>query len=500
MSQHGSEHPSPSVSGAASPSGSASASRLGRRSLLKAAGAGALAATVATVAAATPGVAAPSVTRSGDGDGSVDRTWDAIVVGAGYAGGTVARELSARGLSTLVLEARDRIGGRVWTSSFAGERVELGGGWFGPGQELVARELARYSIATTHDVTATRAVMPDVHGFRSHDPAAAFGRLGTLFDRYYEGSAAYFERPLEPLYRKDLLQQVDGLSLADRLAQLDLPAVDHKWVSGATSVFAGGNTVGGLTGLAQWFQLAGGTYDGFLSTMSLRPDGGMISVLQAMFRESGAVVRHGSPVTGISEANGIVSVRVSSGQVHRAPVVVVATPVNTWRHIDFRPGLPKVHADAAVEGIGVPHATKLFLHLRGTTEPVYAQAPEGAPILLMLPQQELPDGRLYVAFTGPALDVTNPVAVRAAVRELVPEATVVNHRAMEWTKDRYARGGWGLRRPGQLLRQLPAIQQPHGRIVFAGGDIASGWYGAFVEGAIESGFRAADQATALAAR
>ena len=49
-----------------------------------------------------------------------------------------------------------------------------------------------------------------------------------------------------------------------------------------------------------------------------------------------------------------------------------------------------------------------------------------------------------------------------------------------------------MRKPGQLLRQLPAIQQPHGRVAFATADVANGWNAA-IEGAVESGFRAARQ-------
>lgn len=53
-----------------------------------------------------------------------------IVIGAGTAGLTAARELARRGLSTIILEARDRIGGRVWTNhDFAGIPVEFGGEW-----------------------------------------------------------------------------------------------------------------------------------------------------------------------------------------------------------------------------------------------------------------------------------------------------------------------------------------------------------------------------------
>ncbi|MFD8228331.1 flavin monoamine oxidase family protein, partial [Streptomyces massasporeus] len=323
-------------------------------------------------------------------------------------------------------------------------------------------------------------------------------RLNSLFADFYAGSEQYFERPYEPLHRKDLLASVDRLSLADRIAQLQLTGVDHDWVSGATSVFAGGNRTGSLTGLAQWYQLAGGTYDKFLSVMSELPQGGMISILERMLSESGATLSLNSPVTAIRERGGLTHVEVRGGRVYQAPVVVLATPVNMWSTLTFEPGLPKVYADAAREGLGVPHATKLWLRVRGTSEAVSAQAPEGAPILLLIPQKQLPDGRIFVAFTGPALDVSDPQAVRAAVRGLLPEARVVEYRAKEWHKDPYARGGWGLRRPGQLLRQLPDIQQPFGRIVFAGGDIASGWNGAFVEGALESGFRAAEQAATLA--
>lgn len=462
---------------------------VGRRSLLKAAGATALA---STLAATTAGRAAAEE----------EKVWDAIVIGAGYAGGTAARDLAAKGMNVLVLEARDRIGGRIWTGSFAGEQVEIGGGWFGPGQTNVERELLRYNITTSHDVAATRAVMPSSTGFASQAPADAFGHLGTLFGQFYAGSETYFERPLEPLYRKDLLASVDSTSLAARLSQLNLSPTDQNWINGSTSVFAGGpSSTGGLAGMAQWYQLAGGTYDGFLSTMSLKPAGGMISLLEAMLAGSTARIRYSSPVAAVTDTGtGFTKVKTVAGVVFTAPVVVVAVPVNVWRTITFYPGLPKAHADAAVEGVGVPTATKIWLQVSGVSDAVYAQAPEGSPIMMMLPQKQLADGsRLYVAFAGAGLNVSDPVAVQAAVRKLVPEATVVTYRAMQWGKDTYTRGGWALRKPGQLLRQLPAIQQPHGRMVFAGSDIASGWYGAFVEGAIESGITAAQQAVAIAA-
>jgi monoamine oxidase len=56
---------------------------------------------------------------------------DVIIAGAGVAGLTAARELRRAGLDVLVLEARERIGGRTWTIEPAGHAIELGGGWVG---------------------------------------------------------------------------------------------------------------------------------------------------------------------------------------------------------------------------------------------------------------------------------------------------------------------------------------------------------------------------------
>jgi monoamine oxidase len=54
---------------------------------------------------------------------------DVIVVGGGFAGVTAARECALRGRDVLLLEARDRLGGRTWSKSWAGTRIELGGAW-----------------------------------------------------------------------------------------------------------------------------------------------------------------------------------------------------------------------------------------------------------------------------------------------------------------------------------------------------------------------------------
>jgi monoamine oxidase len=467
------------------------AARFGRRSVLKASG--------ATALAGAFGAAASNTSQAAQA--AEDGTADVIVIGAGYAGGTAARELSAKGLRVVVLEARNRIGGRVWTDTFAGRQIDLGGSWVSPDHHLVTKEFQRYGLVSVPEPASTSWVMPAADGFEALGPEEAGARMDELCKKFFAGSQEYFERPNEPLFRKDLLARVDPLSFADRIAELGLSDLDEKWLAGYTSAYVGGdNSRGALTALAQWWALGGWSVEGWHNQMGFRPTTGMTALLKAMLDESGAEVHLNSPVASVTDQSAGVQVKTTAGKVFSAKAVVVATPVNMWKTITFNPGLPTVHAAAAKEGVGVGLGTKLWIHLSGSVGAIYGQGTETSPLPLLIPQEELPGGgRLMIGFAGPSLDVSSKAAVQNAVRTYIPGATVAAYRAQEWGRDPYSRGGWGIRRPGQLLKQLPAIQAPHGRMLFAGADIASGWNGAFIEGALESGFRAAEQAAEVAA-
>ncbi|MFD3946007.1 flavin monoamine oxidase family protein [Streptomyces sp. NPDC058579] len=463
-----------------------------RRTVLKAAGLATL-----TAAAGVGAAAGPVHAEQGPGD-----PYDVIVIGAGFAGVAAARAVRAQGKRTLLLEARDRIGGRTWTGTFAGELVEMGGAWVHPVHTKVWHEIQSHGISLVADDTPPdRLVLPSGSGYADFDPAVAGTRLGELLTDFFAGSESYFPRPHDPLHRADLLAEPDRLTLRDRLNQLRLAPQDDAWLNGHTATAGGSNTRGAYTALVRQLALSGdlATYNG-LNTY--RPVTGMGGLISAMLADQPVTLQLNSPVAAVTDTASHVCVETRDGRKYTGRSVVVAVPANVWNSITFRSGLPREFASASTAGIAVPHAKKIWMKVRGDVGRFIAQGAEsGAPLIGVVPHTTLADGsRLMIGFSvDPQLDHTSTAQVQAALRRFVPQAVVEGIKSQDWGGDPYARGGWSFMRPLQLTRQLRTLQQPQGRLVFAGSDIASGWSG-FVEGAIESGERAAVLALEAAAR
>ncbi|UIN31370.1 flavin monoamine oxidase family protein [Microbacterium binotii] len=73
---------------------------------------------------------------------------DVVVIGAGAAGLTAANDLRKAGLSVAVLEARDRVGGRLWTDTIEGAMLEIGGQWVSPDQQALIDTVAELGLST----------------------------------------------------------------------------------------------------------------------------------------------------------------------------------------------------------------------------------------------------------------------------------------------------------------------------------------------------------------
>jgi glycine/D-amino acid oxidase-like deaminating enzyme len=424
---------------------------------------------------------------------SAQHEFDVIVVGAGFAGVTAARELSTRGRRVLVLEARDRIGGRTWTDSFAGKSVEMGGTWVHWLQPHVWSEITRYGLSICEDDPPESCVMPAEEGLGQVSLDDAFTRLAGLTERYFADARERFDRPYEPVHLLEALGPVDSLSLRDRFDRLGFDDEEVRWLSGMFSVLAGAPTSeGAFTMLDRWWSLSGWNFELLWDCLSrYRLVDGTRSLVEAMLADGGSELRLNSPVAAVDVDDRTVTVTTTDRESFTTGNVVVAVPANTWKSIQFTPQLSRPRLEASEEGIGAPHGAKVWIHVRGVPR-IYAQPPEGFPMTLILTYAELDDGTsLLVCFSGdPDFDPADHAAVAEGLRQVLPEAEVLDVHGHDWIADEFSLGAWAFHRPGQLTRYADTLSETDGRLVFATADIAGGWSG-FIDGAIESGLRAA---------
>jgi monoamine oxidase len=417
---------------------------------------------------------------------------DAVIVGAGFAGLTVARELGWAGTSAVVLEARDRIGGRTWTDiRMGGERLEMGGGWVHWMQGHVWAEIIRYQlpIAETpwHDVAYWR-VGDERHRGTTDDLMA---RMDEGMRRSIDDSTTLFSRPYEPQYDGGW-QDIEHLSIADRLAALNLDDEAYALCETMWSQnFNAPAETGALTQALRWAAVSNGDWQLLLEICSrIKFRDGTASLAQAIKSDVRGDIHLGTRVSRIDERSDGVVVVTDDGREITARACVVTVPIGAVGNIEFTSELP-VSAKPVIADGQSSQGFKLWIRARGAHEPFIAMGSSAEPLALL--QWEHPAGDEVIAF-GFGVDArkyapTDLETVRGYVHRLMPDLEVTDFACHDWVSDPYAGQTWAMLRPNQLagVRALAAMP---GRVVFAGADYARGWC-SFIDGAIESGLHVA---------
>jgi monoamine oxidase len=194
---------------------------------------------------------------------------------------------------------------------------------------------------------------------------------------------------------------------------------------------------------------------------------------------------------------GSVDVCSTDGGAVRAKAVVVTVPLHAMDAVAYEPPLPAVKAEGAKLGQAAK-GTKVWFRLRGEHAPFVAMGGADWPLNFFQVEYTLEGDTIAVGFGPDAskIDVEDSSAVQAQLSRLVPGLEVLEVASHNWVADPLSGETWPMHRPGFLSAHLPAMQAPHGRVLFAGSDIANGW-GGFIDGAIESGMEAANAAAAL---
>jgi monoamine oxidase len=426
---------------------------------------------------------------------------DAIVVGGGFAGVTAARELSQAGLDVILVEARGRLGGRTWRTTWKGLEVELGGGYVHWHQPHVFAELTRAGQRVERGVRAELVTWTVDGAIRQGTLAGRDEIARRGWDRFVAGADAALPYPHAPLHAAAELAAFDRETCAGRLAGLALDPEEHDVLAAELeSVVSAPLDEASAATVARWHALSGGS-------LALTQDtgGGFVfadgtAALLASIADAARFERRlSAPVDAVEQRGDEVDVLLRSGESLRARVAVVAVPLNVLPHVRFAPALagPK---QAAVAFGQASRGSKAFLHVRGETRTVNAISPDH-PFGYTATHRRLDDGSQVLVTFGPVaagLDLADLDAVQAAVDRLVPGFEVLDATWHDWATDEFTRGTWAAHRPGWFAGHHAAMRSPEGRVVFAGSDLADGWSG-FVDGAIESGLRAARDVRTLLA-
>jgi monoamine oxidase len=449
---------------------------------------------------------------------------DVVVVGAGLAGLVAARELVRAGREVVVLEARTRPGGRVLTlrEPFADGLHAEAGAVFVPEHHHhtagLAREMGlRLVSAPRHRGAAARY---HVHGrtveVRPGEPPAWPRELelapeeralapGELRRRYLARALDRLGDPRHPSWPGPAAMEYDRLTTAGLLRR-------EGASSGAVRLARlgyldeWGDGVDQTSALATLRDLALNDRPGEM----WRIEGGTDLLPRALAEELGARVRYDAPVSGIRALRlGVeVAFRAAGGaETLRAARVVCAIPFTVLRTLRLEVPLSAGKA-AAVRGLAATSVTRVFLQVRRRHWP--PEWPESVPTDLPVMHgihatagQPGERGVLEALVAGPrarTLAGMDEAARRAfAARGLDAlwpgtAAQVEGGASYAWDADPWARGDYAWFRPGEMGAFGPSLAHPEGRIHFAGDHTSHspGW----MQGAIESGLRAAAEAVA----
>jgi monoamine oxidase len=438
---------------------------------------------------------------------------DVVVVGAGYAGLTAARELIRAGKDVRVVEARDRVGGRIWSVEHPGHRLDLGGAWIGPSQDAVRAMAREYDIDLFPTHTAGEHVVA------------------------IDGDVKRFKGLVPPIGPVSLGAVALGMARIDRMAKhvsLDAPWADRRartwdarsageWVARNMPPGAGRDLLDGavrglmtcdpsevsLLHLLYLVRSAGGLQSLLSVEGGYQQDlvtGGAMSMAERVADELSDRIALDSPVREIVQSPSNVRI-VSDAAEFLAARVIIAVPPSLAARIAYAPELPNDHAQL-LDSLPTGSILKCLL--------VYEDAwwrrdgfsgqsiGLGTPIELTIDASS-PSGRpgVLAAFAfGPYArelamldaDVRHKIVLDAVSARLGSRANnSVEIVEKEWSHDPWSRGCCMARMPPGVMTQFGrTLREPSGRVHWAGTETATVSHGT-IDGAIRSGIRAAGE-------
>ena len=421
-------------------------------------------------------------------------TPDVIVIGGGFAGCVCARDLAHRGYNVTLLEAKGRLGGRAFTSEFAGKLYEVGALMLSWKEPFIWAEVTRYGLEIE---PISGALAPELCYWIT-DGKSMSGAPEEFYEiyvppifKFFEDAGTVFPYPYAPLTNRETVEELDKLSVMDRV--MTLPTRQERdfadnWASAPLG------RAGADVGLASSLALtsAFGGVQSSLEGASYRLKKGSSHLVEKIVEDGGFEYRLQAPVSSIEQSGTGVTVAIEGGETLQASVAVLAAPVNTYENIEFTPPLSPDKMTVSKGNMAGGQGIHINARLKGKMPPILAVAPSHMPLHLLLTTDILEDSVIVDGYGPDAklFDGGDPQAVQEVIRQWIPDVEVMETVSYRWDLDHYSQGTWCGFGPGVLSKYFEALREPEGNVYFASGDSASAFRG-FMEGAVESGVRVA---------
>lgn len=425
-----------------------------------------------------------------------------LIVGGGFSGLSCAFEARAAGLNPLVFEARDRVGGRVLSQTAEGQVHEAGAELIGLNHPRWLAYADRFGLSMRELGEEKGEAVIRIDG-RALEPREVRRLWRDVVRTLRKLTRLARDVPGETPWLAPDAAALDARDVHSTLMELGKDPVATTFLSNLISADAAVPTTRQSL-LATLATITGGGGKRYWTDSEVyRCAGGNQQLALALARELGPdVVRTGTPVAAIRWEPGAVQVELASGEVVQGDAVVCALPPTTWDRVRFEPELPP--ALRTTTGAAVKHLVRL-------SRPVWRDAgrkPDAYSDGLISMTWDGTDGqpgdpRWLVAFSG-ADQAAQGLALAAEDREarylaeyeqLFPgfADAVVDRRYYDWPNDPLTGCGYSNAAVGEVTTTSRALHEGLFPLLFAGEHSSTAFAG-YMEGALESGGRAAAKA------